>query len=284
VHIPDGFLGVPMSLGMGLIAAGAVSFALRQAALEQPLPSPEDSFEDSFQDSSGNVSALSSPGFSSLAREELSIEAGAPVAGLLAAFVFAAQMLNFPVAAGTSGHLIGAALTAVLIGPSLGIVCMTIVVVLQAFVFADGGLTAVGANLINLAVIPVLASTVLFRLLRRVTGRSPYGVSLAAAITATVSVLLAATAFFIEFSLGGSVSLDTASFAQSLFGIHLLIGLGEGAATAAIIGTIAKTRPDLLGDSLSQDCFLEDSNRTAPPRQMSLEAGLFRGEKSKGRR
>src|SRR4051795_40610 len=131
MHVPDGFLDAPVSLGAGVVAAAAVGVALRGA------------------------------------RRELD-DRTAPVAGLVAAFVFATQMLNFPVASGTSGHLLGGALAAVLVGPWTGVLCTSTVFLVQCLLFADGGITALGTNIILMGVTTVAVGWLVFRLLQMV--------------------------------------------------------------------------------------------------------------------
>ena len=135
MHIPDGFFDAPTSIAGGAVAVGAVSVASRRT------------------------------------RDVLN-ERQVPLAALTAAFVFAAQMLNFPVASGTSGHLLGGVLAAVLVGPWVAVLCLTVVLGVQGLVFADGGLTALGLNVVNIAVVGTLGGYVVFRLLRRLLPQS----------------------------------------------------------------------------------------------------------------
>ena len=172
----------------------------------------------------------------------------APMAGLVAAFIFAVQMLNFPVLPGVSGHLLGGALAATLVGPWVGALCVSIVLVVQALVFADGGLSALGLNITNMALIGTAAGYLLIALLVRVLPRTPFGVGLTAFIASLVSVVVASQGFVIEYWLGGDVDL-TMSLAQAsgvMAGVHALIGLGEGLIAATTVITVAKVRPDLV--------------------------------------
>src|SRR6187397_3269072 len=157
MHVPDGFLDAPTSVGTGVVAAVAVGVALRGA------------------------------------RRELD-DRTAPMAGLVAAFVFAAQMLNFPVASGTSGHLIGGLLAAVLVGPTVAVVCVTVVLVVQALLFADGGLSALGLNIVNLALVPALLGYPVFVVLRQLLPRSRASIVVASGVTAGITVVLASLA------------------------------------------------------------------------------------------
>jgi cobalt/nickel transport system permease protein len=172
----------------------------------------------------------------------------APMAGLVAAFIFAVQMLNFPVLPGVSGHLLGGALAALLVGPWVGALCVSIVLVVQALVFADGGLTALGLNITNMAIIGTAAGYALIALLLRVLPRTPAGLGLTAFIASVVSVVVASQGFVLEFWLGGQVALDMslAHIAAVLAGVHTLIGIGEGLIAAVTLTTVARIRPDLV--------------------------------------
>ncbi len=173
----------------------------------------------------------------------------APMAGLVAAFVFAVQMLNFPVLPGISGHLLGGTLAALLVGPWVGALCVSIVLVVQALIFADGGVTALGANITNMALVNTAAGYLLIVVLLRVLPRSPAGLAVTAVVASVVAVVAAAMAFVLEYALGGATPLPGAglgSIAAVMAGTHVLIGLGEGAITAVTVVTVAKTRPDLV--------------------------------------
>jgi cobalt/nickel transport system permease protein len=209
VHVPDGFLDAPTSLATGAVAAGVVAVALRRAERELD-------------------------------------ERTAPLAGLTAAFVFAAQMINFPVAGGTSGHLIGGVLTAVLVGPWTAILSMTVVLLVQAVLFADGGLTALGTNVTLMAVVAVVLGYGVFRLLAAVLPRTRGGVLAAAAVAAFLSVPAAALTFVGLFAVGAVADVPLGAVAAAMGGIHLLIGLGEAAITVAVLGAVLAVRPDLV--------------------------------------
>lgn len=169
-----------------------------------------------------------------------------PLAGITAAFVFAAQMFNFPVAAGTTGHLLGGALAAILLGPSVGAIVVTIVVVVQAFAFADGGLTALGYNVLNMAIIPAYGGYAVFRLFRRVLPASTGGVVAATGLAAWLSTVMAAMAFSIEWLFGASAPVPFDTVFAAMVGVHLLIGVGEGVLSAMVVGAVMATRPDLV--------------------------------------
>jgi cobalt/nickel transport system permease protein len=158
--------------------------------------------------------------------------------GVMAAFIFAAQMLNFPVAGGTSGHFMGGALAAILLGPSMGLLVMTAVLVVQCFVFQDGGLTALGANIFNMGIIGAVFGYLIYIVFRKINR------TFAAFIASMLSVIIAASACAIELAVSGTVPLKIALPAMA--GVHTLIGIGEGLITIAVLGLISKTRPDLL--------------------------------------
>ncbi|MEO3799262.1 energy-coupling factor ABC transporter permease [Nonomuraea sp. B1E8] len=206
MHVPDGFFNAVTSISAGVVAAAGVAVCLRGA------------------------------------RRELD-DRTAPMAGLVAAFVFAVQMLNFPVAAGTSGHLLGGALAAILVGPYTGVLCMAVVLLVQGVFFADGGLTALGVNITLMGLVTVLAGWGVFRL---VTGLARGQVVVAAFLAALVSVPVSALAFTLLFWIGGTAPIDVGTVAAAMGGVHLLIGIGEGLITAATVGAVLAVRPDLV--------------------------------------
>jgi cobalt/nickel transport system permease protein len=209
MHIPDGFIDLPTSAAAGVLAAGGVALSLRRAGADD-------------------------------------LEARAPMTGLVAAFVFAAQMLNVPVAAGTSGHLLGGLLAAVLVGPWLGSLALAVVLVVQALLFADGGLSALGLNVVNLALVPAFAGYGLFRAARWLLPATRAGVLAATAVAACASVLLAALAFSIEYALGGNGAAATGTVTAAMVGVHVPIALGEAVATTLTVGAVLAARPDLV--------------------------------------
>lgn len=173
----------------------------------------------------------------------------APMAGLVAAFIFAVQMLNFPIfTAAVSGHLLGGALAALLVGPWVGTLCVAVVLIVQALVFADGGVTALGLNITNMAVLGTTAAYLLIALLLRVLPRTTAGLAVTAFLSAMISVVVASQGFVLEYWLGGSVDLGRSigTLAGTMAGTHLLIGIGEGLITAVTVVTVAKVRPDLV--------------------------------------
>jgi cobalt/nickel transport system permease protein len=209
MHIPDGFINLPTSAGFGAAAAGGIWYSLRRAA--------------AFLD-----------------------DRRIPLAGLAAAFVFAAQMINFPVAAGTSGHLIGGVLAAVLLGPWLGVVVLTVVLVVQGIFFADGGLSALGLNVFNMAVLGTIGGYGAYLLVVRVLPKRQASVPVAAGIAAGISVVLAALGFSLQYAIGGEGGVDPGTVTAAMVGVHVLIGIGEGIITALVVGSVMATRPDLV--------------------------------------
>lgn len=170
----------------------------------------------------------------------------APMAGLVAAFVFATQMLNFPVLPGVSGHLLGGALAAILAGPWVGALCVSIVLVLQALLFADGGITALGANITNMALIGTAAGYLVALALRPLARRSRAGLTGVAFTAAFVNTVVASLGFVLEYAIGGQGAVPLGGVAASMIGVHCLIGLGEGAITALTVAAVASARPDLV--------------------------------------
>ncbi len=209
MHIPDGFINGATSAGFGVAAAGGVGAALRQTG------------------------------------KYLS-ERQVPLAGLVAAFVFAAQMFNFPVISGMSGHLMGGVLAAVLIGPWAGFIVIAVVLLVQGIFFADGGLTALGLNIFNLGFIGALGGYAIYRVLLKALPKNENGVIIAAGLAAGISVPLAALGFVIQFAIGGTVDLSMGTVLTAMVGTHILIGIGEGLITAMVIGAVIRSRPDLV--------------------------------------
>jgi cobalt/nickel transport system permease protein len=209
LHIPDGFVNLPVSGLFGLLAIAFVGLALKGAAKTLD-------------------------------------DRTTPLAGLTAVFIFAAQMINFPVAAGTSGHLVGAALATVLVGPYSATLALTVVLGVQALLFADGGLSALGLNLFNLSVIAVWVSHFAVLGLRRVLPKTKTGLTIAAAIAAYLSVPLAALGFTIQYALGGTGTIPVETVGTAMIGTHLLIGIGEALITFMTVSAVIATRSDLV--------------------------------------
>jgi len=163
--------------------------------------------------------------------------------GLAAAFIFVAQMINFPVVGGTSGHVLGAVLVSVLLGPSEGILVMSVVLIVQCFLFADGGVLALGANIFNMGIIATIGGYYLYRLVS-LTIKADYGKFVAAAFAAWSSTVLASMCCTGELAWSGTVRWSVGFPAMT--GIHILIGIGEALMTALVLVAIFRTRPDLL--------------------------------------
>ncbi|MGY4740617.1 energy-coupling factor ABC transporter permease [Streptomyces sp. ATMOS53] len=209
MHVPDGFINAPTSAVTGVVAAGAIAVSLRGA------------------------------------RRELD-DRTAPLAGLVAAFIFAVQMLNFPVAAGTSGHLLGGALAAILVGPYTGILCVSVVLLMQGILFADGGLTALGVNITDMAIVTTVVSYAVFRALVKVLPRSRRSITTASFVAALLSVPAAAVAFTLLYWIGGTTDVAIGKVATAMIGVHVLIGVGEAVITALTVGAVVAVRPDLV--------------------------------------
>jgi cobalt/nickel transport system permease protein len=220
LHIPDGFISAPVSLAFLAIAAFFVFIALRGA------------------------------------KKQLD-EKVAPLAGLAAVFIFAMQMINFPVAAGTSGHLIGGALAAILIGPWAGVLAVTVVLFVQALFFADGGLIALGLNVVNLSVIATLGSWYVFKLFQKFLPKNRIGFLTATAIAAYVSVPLAAVGFSIQFALGGTSAIELSKVLIAMLGVHAVIGIGEAIITVLTVSAVLSVRRDLVYGASSAKSLLK---------------------------
>ena len=207
MHIPDGFLSVLVSIVMWLISAAAIALALRRVGV-----------------TAGNRRV--------------------PLMGVLAACIFAGQMLNFAVAGGTSGHLLGAALATILVGPWAAILVMTSVVGLQALVFQDGGLLALGANVFNMAVIGVSVSFVVYRAIQRLAAGRRWGILIGGFAAAWFSIFITSLAAALELAVSGTSPANIA--VPAMAAIHALIGLGEGLITVGALAFVYAGRRDLL--------------------------------------
>jgi cobalt/nickel transport system permease protein len=170
----------------------------------------------------------------------------APMAGLVAAFIFAVQMLNFQVLPGVSGHLLGGTLAVILVGPWVGALCVSTVLIIQCLLFADGGLTALGLNITNMAILGTAAGYLLVAGLLRVLPKTPGGVGATALIASIAGVVVASQGFVFEYWLGGTTPLSLPWVAGTMAGTHLLIGIGEGLIAATTVATVARVRPDLV--------------------------------------
>jgi cobalt/nickel transport system permease protein len=193
------------------------------------------------------------------------------MAGLVAAFVFAVQMLNFPVAAGTSGHLLGGALAAILVGPYTGALCVAVVLLVQGVFFADGGLTALGVNIVNMSMVTVLVGYLVFQGLLRVLPPTKRGVTASSFVAALVSVPVASLSFVLFYALGGTTDVALGKVTVAMVGVHVLIGIGEAFITALTVGSVIATRPDLVYGARHVLPVLE--LRTAPVPAAAMEGG-----------
>jgi len=206
LHIPDGFLNLVVSLICWAITAITLSVAISRTN-------------------------------KSLGEKQV------PLMGIMAAFIFAAQMINFPVAGGTSGHLLGGALAAIVLGPWAGMLVMTAVIAVQALLLQDGGLLVMGANILNMG---LLTAAIGYGLYRSVLGRSRGTKLVVAGVAAWLSVMAGALATALQLWLSGTSNLQTVVIA--MLGVHTFIGIGEALITVAALAFILRTRPDLLGE------------------------------------
>ncbi|XGV98955.1 MAG: cobalt transporter CbiM [Leptolyngbya sp. BL-A-14] len=210
MHIPDGFLNLPVGLVTWLVAIALISVSLKRVTSE-------------YQDKA------------------------VPLMGVCAAFIFAAQMINFPIPGGTSGHLLGGTLAGVLLGPWAGSLVMAVVFIVQGTLFQDGGLTVLGANIFNMGLIGTFGGYYLYRSIRFAHGgNSLRGALRGVAIAAWVSVVVASMLCAVELALSGTVPLMVALTAMTTW--HVVIGVGEAIISVTTIGFIWRTRPDLLYD------------------------------------
>lgn len=207
MHIPDGFLDNSVAAAAAVPAVAAVGYGVRRAGR---------SLDDR----------------------------KVPLLGVTAAFIFAVQMLNFPVAGGTSGHLLGGALAAILLGPWLACIVMAVVIAGQAFVFADGGVTALGANVFNMGVVGALGIGLVMVAARHVLPRTRGTFLAVAGVGAWLSVMAGALLCSVELGISGTVPLHTVL--PAMLGVHALIGIGEAVITVAAVAAVLATRPDLV--------------------------------------
>jgi len=220
MHIPDGFIDLKTSAAFSAAAAIAVGGAVKGS------------------------------------RNQLS-EQSAPLAGLTAVFIFAVQMLNFPVAAGTSGHLLGAALAMVLVGPYAATLALSVVLIIQAFLFADGGLTALGLNIFNMGVLGVWASFGIFLILKKFLPKTKSSIVVASFIAALLSVPAAAAGFVVQYAIGANATFSVSAVLSAMIGTHVLIGIGEGIITALTVSAVLASRSDLVFGWDNQNTKLE---------------------------
>jgi cobalt/nickel transport system permease protein len=209
MHIPDGFIDIPTSTAFAALATTGVALSIK-----------------------GAKSTLD--------------EKTAPLAGLTATFIFAVQMLNFPVAAGTSGHLLGGALAAVLVGPYAATLSLTVVLLMQGLLFADGGLTAIGLNVFNMAIIGVWTGYGAFLLLQKILPSSKFSTTLSAGLAGLLSVPAAAAGFVLQYAIGANATFSVTAVLTAMVSTHVLIGIGEALITAFAVGAVLASRSDLV--------------------------------------
>lgn len=202
MHIPDGFLTVNTWLPTWIISIGGLGFSIKKVM--------------------GRLK-----------------DRTVPLMGVASAFIFSAQMLNFPVAGGTSGHLLGGVLAAVLLGPFAASVVISVVLIVQCLIFQDGGITTLGANILNMAIIGAMGGYLIYNILKRITGLIP-----SVAIASWISVVIASFACSIELAISGTSPLRIV--VPAMVGVHMLIGIGEAVITCLVIGFVKKVRPDLV--------------------------------------
>ena len=209
MHVPDGFINAQVSAATGVISLGTLWAYIRNAK--------------------------------NLVADKL-----IALTGMMSALIFVLQMINFPIAAGTSGHLLGGALAVIVLGPSLGVICISIVVVIQSLLFADGGLSALGVNVLNMAIITSLTGWFTITLWKKLFGESQFTLISGSVIAGLLSVVFSSIAFVLEYAIGGTVSVPLGNVLIAMISTHLLIGLGEGIITALIVSLLLRVRSDLV--------------------------------------
>lgn len=208
LHIPDGFLSLPIILLTWVLAIALIAISLNRV-------------QEDYQ------------------------ERAVPLMGVCAAFIFAAQMINFPIPGGTSGHLLGGTFAGVLLGPWAGTLVVTVVFIVQATLFQDGGLTVLGANIVNMGLIGTFGGYYLYRTIRYALGRDSFrGMIVGTAIAAWTSVVVAAIIVAFQLAISGTVPLTVALSAMTFW--HVMIGIGESIITVIAVTYIWRTRPDMF--------------------------------------
>ncbi len=210
MHIPDGFLNLPVSLLTWAASLALIAVSLGQVKTEYQ-------------------------------------ERAVPLMGVCAAFIFAAQMINFPIPGGTSGHLLGGTLAGVLLGPWAGSLVMTVVFIVQAVLFQDGGLTVLGANVFNMGLVGTFGGYYLYKAVRSAVGFNSWrGMAVGTAVAAWTSVVVASFVCALQLAFSGTVPLNVAISAMLFW--HILIGIGEALVTLVAVSYVWRTRPDMLYD------------------------------------
>ena len=206
MHIPDGFLAANTWIPAWLISAAGIGYCLRKTA--------------------------------SILKDRM-----VPLMGVMAAFIFAAQMLNFPVIGGTSGHLLGGVLAVILLGPTAGALVIAVVLTAQCLIFQDGGLTALGANILNMSFFGAIGGYYIYKPIRKAF-RYKRGILMGAAVSSWASVVIASSACAVELAISGTSPIKVAL--PAMVGVHALIGIGEAVITCLVVGFVPKVRPDLI--------------------------------------
>ena len=209
MHVPDGFMNVPMSAATGLISFGTLWAYIRSA---------KDLIADKF----------------------------IALTGMMSALIFVLQMINFPIAAGTSGHLLGGALAVIVLGPRLGLICLSVVVIIQSLLFADGGLSALGVNVLNMAIVTSATSWFIVKYWIKFIGKNKTSIVSVSVLAGILSVVFSSIAFTIQYAIGGTISIPVGTVLLAMVTTHFIIGFDEGIITALIITLLIRVRPDLI--------------------------------------
>ena len=209
MHVPDGFMNVTMSAATGVISFGTLWAYIRSA---------KDLIADRF----------------------------IALTGMMSALIFVLQMINFPIAAGTSGHLLGGALAVIVLGPRLGLICLSVVVIIQSLLFADGGLSALGVNVLNMAIVTSATSWFIVKYWIKFIGKNKTSIVSVSVLAGILSVVFSSIAFTIQYAIGGTISIPVGTVLLAMVTTHFIIGFGEGIITALIITLLIRVRPDLI--------------------------------------
>ena len=209
MHVPDGFMNVTMSAATGVISFGTLWAYIRSA---------KDLIADKF----------------------------IALTGMMSALIFVLQMINFPVAAGTSGHLLGGALAVIVLGPRLGLICLSVVVIIQSLLFADGGLSALGVNVLNMAIVTSATSWFIVKYWIKFIGKNRISIVSVSVLAGILSVVFSSIAFTIQYAIGGTISIPVGTVLLAMVTTHFIIGFGEGIITALIVTLLIRVRPDLI--------------------------------------
>jgi cobalt/nickel transport system permease protein len=209
MHVPDGFMNVTMSAATGVISFGTLWAYIRSA---------KDLVADKF----------------------------IALTGMMSALIFVLQMINFPIAAGTSGHLLGGALAVIVLGPRLGLICLSVVVIIQSLLFADGGLSALGVNVLNMAIVTSATSWFIVKYWIKFIGKNKTSIVSVSVLAGILSVVFSSIAFTIQYAIGGTISIPVGTVLLAMVTTHFIIGFGEGIITALIVTLLIRVRPDLI--------------------------------------